>query len=263
MMTEDQQGKPITDGTLDRRGGVYLLPHIFTTASIFAGFYSVLQSIGGDFQKAAIAIMVGMLLDACDGYVARATNTQSKFGVEYDSLADVITFGMAPALLLYQWALSGLGRIGIGVAFLYCAAAAIRLARFNVNVQDKRFFVGLPCPGAALWISSFVCIVLDLKDIPAPLISWGTAVSLLILAFSMISKNRFLSFKSRDMKSRISYHYQLIFLLVAALLIMFVEDYFFEIIFSGITLYILGGYIWRFRSTIALNMKKRNDKNLE
>ena len=116
------------------RRGIYLLPHLFTTAALFSGFYAVIQTVNGDYPRAAAAIYFAMLFDACDGRVARYTNTQSVFGAEYDSLSDVIAFGVAPALLIYQWSLVGLGKLGWAAAFVYCAAVAVRLARFNVEL---------------------------------------------------------------------------------------------------------------------------------
>ena len=138
--------------------GIYLLPSIFTTFALFAGFYSIIASVNGEFTLAAISIMVAMLWDALDGRVARLTNTQSAFGAEYDSLSDLVSFGVAPALLVYLWSLSDLGRIGWLAAFIYLACAALRLARFNTQVgaADKRYFQGLPSPAAAGVIASMI-----------------------------------------------------------------------------------------------------------
>jgi len=138
--------------------GIYLLPSILTTFGMFAGFYSIIASINGDFTLAAISIMVAMLWDALDGRVARLTNTQSDFGAQYDSLADLVSFGVAPALLVYEWSLSDLGRIGWLAAFIFLACAALRLARFNTQVgtSDKRYFQGLPSPAAAGVIASMI-----------------------------------------------------------------------------------------------------------
>lgn len=131
-----------------RKKGIYLLPNLFTLSSLFSGFYAVVIAMAGDFEKAAIAIFVSMILDGCDGRVARLTHTQSSFGEQFDSLADMCAFGMAPAMVVYQWALHDLGRLGWAAAFVYCAGAALRLARFNtyIGVVDKSFFQGLPSP---------------------------------------------------------------------------------------------------------------------
>src|SRR5690606_25110027 len=141
-----------------RRRSIYLLPNAFTTAALFAGFYAVVQAMNGRFEAAAIAIFVAMVLDGMDGRVARLTNTQSSFGEQYDSLSDMTSFGVAPALVMYEWILQGLGRWGWLAAFVYVAGAALRLARFNTNigVVDKRFFQGLPSPASAALVAGFV-----------------------------------------------------------------------------------------------------------
>ena len=146
-----------------RKKGIYLLPNLFTLSSLFSGFYAVIIAMAGDFEKAAIAIFVSMILDGCDGRVARLTHTQSSFGVQFDSLADMCAFGMAPAMVVYQWALHDLGRLGWAAAFVYCAGAALRLARFNANVDvvDKGFFQGLPSPAAAALVAGFVWLAVD------------------------------------------------------------------------------------------------------
>ena len=138
--------------------GIYLLPSVLTTFGMFAGFYSIISSINGDFTIAAISILIAMFWDTLDGRVARLTNTQSVFGAEYDSLADLVSFGLAPALLVYQWTLYELGRFGWLAAFVYLACAALRLARFNtqVGIADKRYFQGLPSPAAAGVIASMI-----------------------------------------------------------------------------------------------------------
>src|ERR1044071_774758 len=129
-----------------RRKGIYILPNLFTLAALFGGFYAVVMAMNGRFEQAAIGIFCAMVLDSLDGRVARMTNTQSAFGAEMDSLSDMVSFGAAPALIVYEWALKGLGKAGWGIAFFYCACAALRLARFNTNlaVVDKRYFQGLP-----------------------------------------------------------------------------------------------------------------------
>ncbi|TSH89400.1 CDP-diacylglycerol--serine O-phosphatidyltransferase [Verticiella sediminum] len=146
-----------------RRRGIYLLPNAFTTAALFAGFYAIVQAMNNQFEAAAIAIFVAMVLDGMDGRVARLTNTQSAFGEQYDSLSDMIAFGVAPALVMYVWILNTLGRWGWLAAFVYVACAALRLARFNTNigVVDKRFFQGLPSPSAAALVAGFVWLAAD------------------------------------------------------------------------------------------------------
>ena len=140
--------------------GIYLLPNAFTTAALFSGFFAIVQAMNLRFDTAAVAIFVSMVLDSLDGRVARLTNTQSDFGAEYDSLADMVSFGAAPALVIYEWSLRGLGKWGWVAAFVYVAGAALRLARFNTNlaVVDKRFFQGLPSPASAALVAGFVWV---------------------------------------------------------------------------------------------------------
>ena len=155
-----------------RARGIYLLPNLFTSAALFSGFFAIVQAMNGHFELAAIAIFIAMVLDGLDGRVARMTNTQSAFGAEYDSLSDMVSFGVAPALILYIWALKPLGKLGWLAAFMYCACAALRLARFNTKLedehQDKRYFQGLPSPGAAAllagsgWLGGLQCLLAPL-----------------------------------------------------------------------------------------------------
>src|ERR1700692_4843861 len=134
-----------------RRRGIYLIPNLLTTAALFARFYAIVQAMNGRFDRAAIAVFTAMVLDGLDGRVARLTKTQSAFGAEYDSLSDMVSFGAAPALIIYEWALKGMGKLGWIAAFVYVAGAALRLARFNtmLEVADKHWFTGMPSPAAA------------------------------------------------------------------------------------------------------------------
>jgi len=181
------------------RRGIYLLPNLFTTAALFAGFFAIVQAMNQRFEWAAIAIFAAMVLDGMDGRVARLTNTQSAFGEQYDSLSDMTSFGIAPALVMYEWILSGLGRWGWAAAFVYCAAAALRLARFNANlaVVDKRFFQGLPSPAAAALIAGFVWLAIDnrihVKDTMMP---WLALVLTVYAGLAMVSSAPFYSGKS-------------------------------------------------------------------
>ncbi|HSH83873.1 MAG TPA: CDP-diacylglycerol--serine O-phosphatidyltransferase, partial [Guyparkeria sp.] len=145
-------------GRTVRRKGIYLLPNLFTTSALFAGFFAVVAGINGDFTAASVAIFIAMVLDGLDGRVARMTNTQSAFGAEYDSLSDMLSFGVAPALVAFTWILQDIGKTGWVVAFLYVACAALRLARFNVQIGsvDKKWFVGLPSPSAAALVAASV-----------------------------------------------------------------------------------------------------------
>ena len=185
--------------------GIYLLPSILTTFGMFAGFYSIVASINGNFTLAAISIMVAMMWDTLDGRVARLTNTQSAFGAQYDSLADLISFGLAPALLVYEWSLSDLGRVGWLAAFIFLACAALRLARFNTQVgtADKRYFQGLPSPAAAGVIASMIWLKFWNFEFffGIATFSYYIGVGITILcALLMVSNVRYYSFKELDSK---------------------------------------------------------------
>src|SRR5512136_2227949 len=161
-MVEPEFRKPLLNSEIRRRG-IYLLPNIFTTAALFAGFYAIVMAMNQRFDNAAVAIFIAMILDALDGRVARLTRTQSAFGAEYDSLSDMVCFGAAPALVVYEWSLRGMGKLGWIAAFVYVAGAALRLARFNtlLEVADKRWFLGIPSPSAAALVAGFVWIMDD------------------------------------------------------------------------------------------------------
>ncbi len=183
-----------------RRKGIFLLPNLLTSLSLFCGFYSMIATIDRKFTHAAVAIFVSAVLDALDGRVARATGTSSRFGVEYDSLSDVIAFGVAPGLLAYMWALKGYGRFGWLAAFLFVACGALRLARFNVQVDtvQKKHFLGLPIPAAAAVIASTVLFfseigfTVEIKKIFVPILMYA-------LAFLMVSAVRYSNFKEMSL----------------------------------------------------------------
>ncbi|MBP6018666.1 MAG: CDP-diacylglycerol--serine O-phosphatidyltransferase [Burkholderiaceae bacterium] len=182
-----------------RRRSIYLLPNAFTTANLFAGFYAVVQAMNGRFEMAAIAIFLAMVFDGMDGRVARLTNTQSAFGEQYDSLSDMISFGMAPALVMYIWQLQGLGRWGWLAAFIYVVGAALRLARFNTNIAvvDKRFFQGLPSPAAAALVAGFVWLAVDNKLVLADdTIAWAAFAITVYAGIAMVTNAPFYSGKS-------------------------------------------------------------------
>ncbi|NQX90493.1 MAG: CDP-diacylglycerol--serine O-phosphatidyltransferase, partial [Halioglobus sp.] len=163
LLVDEHEEEVSVDGETVRHTGIYLLPNLFTTAALFAGFYGVIVAMRGDFENAAVAIMIAMLLDGLDGRMARLTNTSSKFGGEYDSLADMVSFGVAPALVVFSWGLGDLGKFGWSAAFIYVACAALRLARFNTQIEtaDKNYFTGLASPSAAGVIASTVWVCSD------------------------------------------------------------------------------------------------------
>jgi CDP-diacylglycerol--serine O-phosphatidyltransferase len=189
-----------------RRKGIYILPSLFTTASLFAGFYAIVQSINGNFEYAPLAIFIAGVLDALDGRVARLTHTESDFGAEYDSLVDMVSFGLAPALMMYQWALSGLGKFGWLAAFIYAAGAGLRLARFNtqVGVADKRYFQGLPSPAAAALVVGFVWLLYS-YGVPGRELSILALVVTVAAGVLMVSSIRFRSFKDLNLRGRVSF----------------------------------------------------------
>jgi CDP-diacylglycerol--serine O-phosphatidyltransferase len=188
------------------RRGIYLLPNLFTTAALFAGFYAVLAAVDGRFEPAAVAIFVAMLMDGLDGRVARMTNTQTDFGAEYDSLSDMVAFGLAPALVLYVWSLSNIGKLGWFAAFIYTAGAALRLARFNTQAgsADKRYFQGLPSPAAAAIMASSVWVA-EAYGLSGNDLSWGAGVLMVVVGLLMVSNVRYHSFKELDIRGKVPF----------------------------------------------------------
>jgi CDP-diacylglycerol---serine O-phosphatidyltransferase len=230
-----------------RHRGIYLLPNLFTTGAMFAGFYAIVVSIGGDFSSAAIAVFVAALLDGMDGRVARLTGTQTEFGVQYDSLSDLVSFGLAPALVMYTWSLSTLrdfgptwGKIGWAAAFIYAACAALRLARFNTQVAviDKRYFQGLPSPAAAAVCMSFVWSM-DKFGILGEEVCFITMVMAVVVGLLMVSRFRYYSFKSLPMGDRVPFLWIIIGVLI--LVPFFVDPP--RVLFVVFTLYLLSGPI--------------------
>ena len=190
-----------------RRRGIYLLPNLFTTGVLFCGFFAIVQAMNGRFETAAIAIFVAMVLDGLDGRIARLTHTQSEFGAQYDSIADMVAFGAAPALVAYTWVLKDLGTAGWIGAFIYCAATGIRLARFNTNIAvvDKRYFQGLPCPSAAAVLAGLIWMLVDfgLKPDQWYVIAGVTWVAAVFIGVTMVSNLPFYSFKEVNWKQRV------------------------------------------------------------
>jgi CDP-diacylglycerol--serine O-phosphatidyltransferase len=191
---------------IKRRRGIYLLPNLFTTAALFAGFYAITAAVNQRFELAAVAIFVAMILDGLDGRVARLTNTQSAFGGEYDSMADLISFGAAPALVMYIWALAGLGKAGWVAAFVHAAGAALRLARFNTQIgtADKRYFQGLPSPSAAAILAGFIWTSVEYGFSGPDLAYVGLGLSI-ATGLLMVSNFRYYSFKDVDLRGRMPF----------------------------------------------------------
>jgi CDP-diacylglycerol--serine O-phosphatidyltransferase len=191
------------------RKGLYVLPNLFTLAALFGGFYAIVMAMNGHFENAAIGIFCAMVLDSLDGRVARMTGTQSAFGEQMDSLSDMVSFGAAPALVVYEWALKDLGRWGWIVAFVYCACAALRLARFNTNIGviDKRFFQGLPSPAAAALVAGSLWLAVDAGWSPqgAPWLEWTMLGITLYAGLTMVTNAPFYSFKDFSLKRTVPF----------------------------------------------------------
>jgi len=240
------------------RKGIYLLPNLFTTTSLFAGFYAIVAAMKGNFDVAAIAIFIAMVMDGIDGRVARLTNTQSAFGAEYDSLSDIVSFGVAPALVVYSWGLSSLGKVGWLAAFFYTAATALRLARFNSSLgnEDKRYFQGLPCPSAAGLVSAMVWVAYD-YEIPGHQLWITTAIVTVIIGALMVSSIRYYSFKDIDFKG----HVPFVALLAVLMLFVFVSISPPLILLSAFGLYVLSGPILAVTRYIGIwrKAKKRHE----
>jgi CDP-diacylglycerol--serine O-phosphatidyltransferase len=238
----------LDDRPVRRRGrGIYLLPNLFTMAALFAGFFAIVQAMNQRFELAAIAIFAAMVLDGMDGRVARLTNTQSAFGEQFDSLSDMASFGVAPALVMYEWVLSDLGRWGWAGAFVYCAGAALRLARFNSNlgVVDKRFFQGLPSPAAAALIAGFVWLAIDnkipVRDTAMPWVAFGLTV---YAGLTMVSSAPFYSGKSFHVARSVPFWV----MVVLIVLIFLVSSDPPIALFTLFCLYALSGYLyWAWR----------------
>ena len=230
-----------------RRRGIYLLPNLFTTAALFAGFYAIVQAMNGNFEHSAIAIFIALVLDGLDGRVARLTHTQSEFGAEYDSMSDMVSFGMAPSLIVYVWALKDLGKLGWIVAFIYCACAALRLARFNTSatVIDKRFFQGLPSPAAAALIGGFVWAMLTF-EINGSDIKWLVLAVTLFAGLSMVSNLPFYSGKEINLRRRVPFF---VILLLGLFFFVLIPSHPPLVLFCLFVVYALSGYLiklWRF-----------------
>lgn len=243
-----------------KKRGIYLLPNAFTTAALFCGFFAIVQAMNAYFESAAIAIFAAMVLDGMDGRVARMTHTQSAFGEQYDSLSDMVSFGIAPALVVYEWILKDLGRWGWLAAFVYCAGTALRLARFNasINTLDKRFFQGLPCPAAAALIAGFVWLVID-NRMPVKLVwlPWVAFALTLYAGVTMVSNAPFYSGKALDVQYRVPFG--VILLVVVAFVLVSSNPPI--VLFGLFVLYGISGYVcWALRVQRAKRLHRINKR---
>lgn len=235
-----------------RRRGIYLLPNMLTTAALFSGFYAIVQAMNQSFEHAAVGIFVAMVFDGLDGRVARMTRTQSAFGAEYDSLSDMVSFGVAPALVVYEWSLRGMGKLGWIAAFVYCVGAALRLARFNTNhdVLDKRYFQGMPSPAAAALVAGFVWVFLDV-GFSGSEVRWFACFLTIFAGLTMVSNIKFWSGKDINLRKSVP------FVVVAAIALGFalVSSYPPGVLFGLFLIYAASGYVisfieWRKNRTI-------------
>ncbi len=239
MLNEKKPRKSLFNPDVKRRG-IYILPNLFTTGALFAGFFAIVQAMNGAFEQAAMAVFVAMVLDGLDGRVARMTKTQSAFGAEYDSLADMVSFGAAPALIVYEWALRGMGKFGWMAAFLYCAGAALRLARFNTTLEvvDKRYFQGLPSPAAAALVVGFIWVMGDL-GVAGPDVAWLAAPLTIFAGVTMVTSVKFYSFKDINLRKSVPFVVVAAFALVLALISSYPPGW----LFGFFLVYALSGYV--------------------
>ena len=242
--------------------GIYLLPNLFTTGALFAGYYSIIAGINGKYEIAAIAIFIAALLDGLDGRVARLTNTESAFGEQYDSLSDLISFGLAPSLLMYNWSLRSLveihpimGKIGWLVAFIYAVSGALRLARFNVQIGsiDKAYFQGLPSPAAAALIGAFVWVAVDHGFVGESLRFVALGVTL-VSGLLMVSRIRYYSFKTLPFKETVPFVWILILVMIFVLLALAPA----KVLLIVFSLYAISGIVM---TVFSIKQKRARKKN--
>lgn len=243
-MVEPRSRKSLMNPELRRRG-IYILPNLFTTAALFAGFYAIVQAMNGRFADAAVAIFIAMVMDGLDGRVARLTRTQSAFGAEYDSLSDMVSFGAAPALVVYEWALKGMGKLGWIAAFIYCVGAALRLARFNTNLEvvDKRYFQGMPSPAAAALVAGLVWVLID-NGWTGPDARWYACVLTVFAGITMVSNIPYYSGKDINLRKSVPF----IVVVAVALGFALVSSYPPGVLFALFLCYAISGYAmaaWR------------------
>jgi CDP-diacylglycerol--serine O-phosphatidyltransferase len=256
---KDTESNDQDPGQQKSHRGIYLLPNMITTAGMFSGFYAIVAAMDGRFEAAAVAIFIAMVLDGLDGRVARLTNTQSEFGVEYDSLADMVSFGLAPALVVYEWSLKfmlsvGWAKFGWLAAFIYAASAALRLARFNSQIAtaEKAYFRGLPSPSAAGVLAGLVWAATDL-GLTGESMVYVAFVLTISMGLLMVSNIRYYSFKEFDFKNRVPFVAILIVMLVYAFASIDPP----KVLFSGFLIYAIFGIVY----TLVGIRKRRRARN--
>ena len=243
-----------------RRRGIYLLPNLLTLGALFAGFYAIIAGMNGDFNKAGWAILIAAVMDGLDGRVARMTNTQSAFGAQFDSLSDMVSFGVAPALIMFSWALSSLGEAGWAASFIYMSCAALRLARFNVQLGtvDKRFFVGLQSPVAAGLVTFVAWVGFKYQVEITPFIAFCAAVLTAFTGILMISNYRYYSFKEIHFRGTVPY---VVFLMAVVLLVVIAQNPH-EVLLGMCLIYALTGpFIWIYRRVKSKSRKSTEESS--
>lgn len=232
--------------------GIYLLPNLLTTAGLFSGFYAIVASMNDSFHQAAIAIFVAMIFDGLDGRVARLTNTQSAFGAEYDSMADIVSFGIAPALVAYNWALYDLGKLGWLAAFIFVAGGALRLARFNASLgtADSRFFQGLAIPSAAALVAGMVWVGARYQ-IEGESVHWLVALVTIAAGLLMVSNFKYHSFKDVDWRGKVNFI--VILLIVLGFVVVATEPAL--VLFLIFLVYAASGPIWTIKNAGTLKLE--------
>jgi CDP-diacylglycerol---serine O-phosphatidyltransferase len=250
-----------------QRHGFYWLPNLITSGAMFAGFYAIVQAMNERFEQAAMAIFVAMVLDGLDGRVARFTHTQSAFGAEYDSLSDMVSFGLAPALIAYLWALQGMGRLGWVAAFVYCLGAALRLARFNtqLEVADKRFFQGMPSPAAACLVAGLVWAMNEYQ-IRGHDIRWLAWSVTLFAGLTMVSNVPFYSGKDINLRKSVPFWVVVVIAFTIGIVVSF-SDTLPELLFGLFVCYAASGYVYgamrgleRRRSAALVRSRSKRDE---
>ncbi len=251
LKTEDTNTENLLEH--QKKRGIYLFPNLITTAGLFAGFYAIVAAMKANFELAAIALFIAVIMDSLDGRVARLTGTQSAFGAQYDSLSDMVCFGMTPALVVYNWGLQYLGKIGWLVAFMYVAATGLRLARFNLHTDDdKKFFIGLPCTSAAAVVAGMVWVGTDF-GIPGTRISELAALVVISLSLLMVSNLRYYSFKEVDLKGNVPFISIFLVVFIYALIAWDPP----KILFSVFFLYMLSGIALFFKNRSQLAKQEK------
>ncbi|MDM8545438.1 CDP-diacylglycerol--serine O-phosphatidyltransferase [Candidatus Venteria ishoeyi] len=256
--TEEHEEESESEHSPKRRG-IYLLPNLFTTAALFSGFYAIVGAMQQKFEIAAVAVFIAMVLDAMDGRIARLTNTQSAFGAEYDSLSDLVSFGLAPALLMYQWSLFSLGKAGWLAAFIYTAAAALRLARFNtqLDTMDKAHFQGLPSPASAAVMVGliWVCVLYEINGAALNFLAFFITIATGLL---MVSNVRYRSFKDLDLKGKVPF----VRILAVVLIFVLISIDPAQMLFFSFLIYALSGpllTLWDLRKKHAHKQHKNHE----